>query len=227
MRFDILTIFPEMFGSYFSESIIKRAIEKKLLDIRVHDLRRWAEGKHRKVDDRPFGGGPGMVMAVAPFFRALKSLKAAGKSTRIVLMSAKGSKFNHKEAVRLSKYKRLILLCGRYEGVDQRVARHLADEEISVGDFVVTGGELPAMVLVDAVSRHVPGVLGKAESLEQESHAQEGITEYPQYTRPEIFAPKKGVKWAVPQILLSGDHKKIAEWRKSKSTDLNARRKRR
>ena len=216
MRFDILTIFPAMFESYFSESIIKRARERGLLDIRVHDLRQWSEDKHHKVDDRPFGGGPGMVMAVGPFFRALKKIKKAGK-TRVVLLSAKGKKFSHKEAVRLARYKQVILLCGRYEGVDERVASELADEELSIGDYVLTGGELPAMAVVDAVSRQVPGVLGKAESLVQESHSEEGVTEYPQYTRPEIFSPKKGVNWKVPKILLSGDHKKIAAWREQKS----------
>lgn len=219
MRFDILTLFPSMFDGYFSESIIKRARERGLLDIRVHDLRKWSLDKHRKVDDKPFGGGPGMVMMVAPFFSALRALKAGeGQSRRagelrVVLMSAKGKTFSHKDAVRLSKYKRLVLLCGRYEGVDERVAKHLADEELSIGGYVLTGGELPAMVVIDAVSRHVPGVLGKKESLSTESHAEEGVTEHPQYTRPEVFSPTKGKKWRVPDILLSGDHKKIAEWR--------------
>lgn len=218
MRFDILTIFPGVFDGYFGESIIKRAQAKKLIDIRVHDLRRWsADQKHHKVDDRPFGGGPGMVMAVGPFYRALKSLKAlTGRSTRVILMSAKGKRFMHKEAVRLAKYRRVVLLCGRYEGVDERVAKHLCDEEISIGDFVLTGGELPAMVIVDAVSRQVPGVLGKQESLAEESHSEEGVTEYPQYTRPEIFKPKRGTAWKVPEVLLTGDHKKIAAWRRSR-----------
>ncbi len=199
MRFDILTIFPRMFAGYFGESIIKRAAERGLLDIRVHDLRGWAEGRHRKVDDKPFGGGPGMVMAVGPFCRALKELgKKNPKKTRVILLSAKGRTFNHKQAVRLAKYDRLILLCGRYEGVDERVALNLADEELSIGDYVLTGGELPAMVVVDAVARQVPGVLGKTESLAQESHAEEGVTEYPQYTRPEGVSPGKGGNWKVP-----------------------------
>ncbi len=224
MRFDILTLFPSMFDGYFSESIIKRARERNLLDIRVHDLRTWsADEKHRKVDDKPFGGGPGMVMMVAPFFNALKALKAGERKsrrtgkTRVVLMSAKGKVFTHKDAVRLSKYKRLVLLCGRYEGVDERVAKHLADEELSIGGYVLTGGELPAMVVVDAVSRHVPGVLGKKESLATESHTEEGVTEHPQYSRPEVFSPAKGTAWRVPSILLSGDHKKVAEWRSKMS----------
>ncbi len=214
MRFDVLTIFPAMFDSYFGESIIKRARERGLLDIRVHDLRRWAEGRHRKVDDRPFGGGPGMVMAVGPFYRALKELKRGRAKTRVVLMSAKGRTFSHRDAVRLAKYGRLILLCGRYEGVDERVAAELADEEISIGNYVLTGGELPAMTVIDAVARQIPGVLGKAESLAEESHSAEGVNEYPQYTRPEVFAAGRKVKWKVPKVLLSGDHKKIAAWRR-------------
>ncbi len=217
MRFDILTIFPGMFESYFSESLIKRARERGILDIRAHDLRRWSADKHHKVDDKPYGGGPGMVMGVAPFYRALKELRALGdKKTRVVLLSAKGKPFSHKEAVRLAKYKRIVLLCGRYEGVDERVAAHLADEELSIGPYVLTGGELAAMAVIDAVSRHVPGVVGKKESLKDESHAEEGVTEYPQYTRPEIFSPKKGTAWRVPKILLSGDHEKIAAWRRDK-----------
>lgn len=216
MRFDILTIFPAMFESYFSESIIKRASERGLLDIRAHDLRQWSSDRHNKVDDKPYGGGPGMVMKVEPFFKALKELKP-GKKDRVILLSAKGKTFKHKDAVRLSKYKRVILLCGRYEGVDERVAANLVDEEISIGDYVLTGGELPAMVIIDAVSRHVPGVLGAKESLERESHAEEGVTEHPQYTRPDIFSPGRGKKWKVPKELLSGDHAKIAEWRKKRS----------
>ncbi|HSD12154.1 MAG TPA: tRNA (guanosine(37)-N1)-methyltransferase TrmD [Patescibacteria group bacterium] len=217
MRFDVLTIFPAMFEGYFTESIIKRARERGLLDVRIHDLRAWTTDKHHKVDDKPYGGGPGMVMKVEPFYRALKELKAIrAKKTRVVLMSAKGKRFSHKDAVRLSKYKRLVLLCGRYEGVDERVAQHLADEEISIGDFVLTGGELPAMTVIDAVSRHVPGVLGKAASLAEESHAEEGITEYPQYTRPETFSPAKNVSWKVPATLVSGDHAKVAAWRAAK-----------
>lgn len=220
MRFDVLTIFPAMFEGYFTESIIKRARERGLLDVRVHDLRDWSTDKHHKVDDKPYGGGPGMVMKVEPFYRALKSLKALatgkGRKTRVLLLSAKGKRFTHKDAVRLSKYGRLVLLCGRYEGVDERVAAHLADEEISIGDFVLTGGELPAMTVIDAVSRHVPGVLGDPASLAKESHAEEGVTEYPHYTRPDVFSPKKGVRWSVPDVLLSGDHAKVEEWRAGK-----------
>ena len=218
MRFDVLTIFPSMFDGYFKESIIKRAIERGVLSVGVHDLRDWAADKHHRVDDKPYGGGPGMVMKVEPFHRALKDLTAVGaKRTRVVLMSAKGKTFGHKDAVRLAKYDRLVLLCGRYEGVDERVAAHLADEELSIGGYVLTGGELPAMVVIDAVSRHVPGVLGKKASLAEESHSQEGVTEYPHYTRPEVYAPKKGAAWKVPKELLSGDHAKVAAWRKKKT----------
>ncbi len=229
MKIDFVSIFPGLFDAYFNESIMKRAAAKRLISIKAHDLRKWAAGKHRKVDDRPFGGGPGMVMMVEPFSKAIGSLlKTGGKRqmargnatvpratgheprARIILMAASGKTFTHKDAVRLSKYDRLIFLCPRYEGVDARV-ENLVDEKISIGNYVLTGGELPAMVVADAVCRHIPGVLGKAESLAEESHAVEGLTEYPQYTRPEIWNKKK-----VPAVLLSGDHQKIAEWRKSK-----------
>ena len=215
MRFDVLTIFPAMFESYFSESIIKRARERGLLDIRTHDLRDWAGNRHNRVDDKPYGGGPGMLMQIGPFYRALKALlPRQSKKTRVILLSAKGKRFVHEDAMRLAKYSRIVLLCGRYEGVDERVAEYLADEEISIGDFVLTGGELPAMTLIDSISRQVRGVLGKSESLDSESHSEEGLIEYPQYTRPEVFEPKKGVRWSVPEVLTGGDHAKIEAWRK-------------
>ena len=212
LRFDILTIFPGMFDCYLNESMIKRAKERKFLDIRVHDLRAWAVSKHRQVDDRVFGGGPGMLLKVEPIYRALKDISKGGKPY-VVLMSPRGTRFSHQVAERLSKKKRIVFVCGRYEGVDQRVTDHLVDEEISIGDYVLTGGEMPAMVVLDAVSRFVPGVVGKEASIIEESHSKEGYLEYPQYSRPEVFSPKKGTKWAVPKILLSGDHKKIAAWR--------------
>ena len=214
MKIDFISIFPEMFGAYFDESIMKRAAEKRLIKIKAHDLRKWASGKHHKVDDRPFGGGPGMVMMVEPFAKAVKALsrtkhgpRTMDHSTRIILMSASGKTFTHKDAVRLAKYKHLIFLCPRYEGVDARVGKFV-DEKISIGDYVLTGGELPAMVVADAVVRHIPGVLGKAESLTEESHTIPGVTEYPQYTRPEIYQKMK-----VPAVFLSGDHVKIEAWR--------------
>jgi tRNA (guanine37-N1)-methyltransferase len=215
MRFDILTIFPGMFDCYLDESMIKRARTRKLLDIRVHDLRNWAEGKHRQVDDRPFGGGPGMVLKVGPIYNALKELKAS--RAHVILLSPRGAKFTQRAAERLAKKKRIVFICGRYEGVDQRVSDHLVDEELSIGDYVLTGGELPAMTVLDAVGRLVPGVVGKEASLKEETHSAEGYVEYPHYTRPEVYEPKRGLRWRVPEVLLSGDHKKVEEWREKKS----------
>ena len=226
MRFDILSIFPGMFDCYLDESMIKRAKARNLLDIRLHDLRKWTTDRHHTVDDRPFGGGPGMVLKVEPIYRALKAIRALKEGTKaargkkdpyVVLMSPRGTRFTHRVAERLSKRKRIVFLCGRYEGIDQRVTDHLVDEEISIGDYVLTGGELPAMVVLDAVSRFVPGVVGKHASIVEESHAMPGYIEYPHYTRPERFVPKKGVSWNVPDVLLSGDHKTIETWRKKKS----------
>lgn len=208
MRFDILTIFPKILDSYFSESILKRAQKKKLLSIKVHNLRDFALDKHKKVDDTPYGGGPGMVFKADVVDRAVKKLKAKSSKLKIrtVLFSLRGKKFDSKTAKRLSKYDQLILICGRYEGVDERVAEYIADEEISIGDFVLSGGELAAGVLVDAVSRFVPGVLGKYESLEEIKGS------YKVYTKPEVVKIS-GKNRKVPKVLLSGDHKKIEEWR--------------
>jgi tRNA (guanine37-N1)-methyltransferase len=218
-RFDLITIFPEMCEPYLKGSILGRAAKKKLIDLRVHDLRTFSKDKHHRVDDTPYGGGPGMVMQVEPFERALKKIKVKSKKkkVRIILTSASGKKFTQKDAKRLSKYDQVIFLCGRYEGVDARVEKHLADESLSIGDYVLTGGELPALVMTDAIARMVPGVLGKSESLEVESHTVEGELEYPQYTKPEVYELKvngKKLKASVPKVLLSGDHKKIEEWRK-------------
>jgi tRNA (guanine37-N1)-methyltransferase len=221
LRFDILTIFPGMFSCYMDESMMKRASARKLIDVRVHDLRAWATSKHRQVDDRLFGGGPGMLLKVEPIYRGLKALRALksqkpkvkSQKPYVVLLSPRGTRFTQRVAERLVKHDRIVFLCGRYEGVDQRVTDHLVDEEISVGDYVLTGGELPAMTVLDAVSRLIPGVVGKEASIVEESHSSEGFIEHPQYTRPERFSPKKGVHWDVPDVLLSGDHKKIAEWR--------------
>lgn len=225
-RIDIVTIFPEMVEPYLNGSILGRAQKARRLDLRAHDLRQWTHDSHNTVDDRPFGGGPGMVMKVGPFHESLVTLgvrkkygtkTVAAKKARIILTSAKGKLFTQSDAKRLSKYDRLVFLCGRYEGVDERVAEHLADEELSVGPYVLTGGELAALVMSDAVARLRPGVLGKEESLAVESHDVEGVLEYPQYTRPEVYQPNKITAWTVPEILLSGDHKKIEEWRKGKS----------
>lgn len=226
MRFDIITIFPRIFDSYFSESILARAQAKNLIDINVHDLRDWAEGAHRQVDDRPFGGGPGMVLKVEPIFKAVNAITKSAKKesrkikkTRVVLLAAKGKTFVQADVKRLLKYDQVVFICGRYEGVDERVAKHIADEELSIGDYVLTGGELPAMIVIDSISRHIPGVIGKSESLTEESFTMYNkdatikYIEYPHYTRPEIFEPKKKTKWATPKVLLSGNHKKIHEWR--------------
>ncbi len=209
MRFDIITIFPKIFDSYLGESLVKRALAKKIIRIKVHNLRDFAEGKHKQVDDRPFGGGPGMVLQIPPIYKAVSSILRNSKSKtlnskrRIILFSTRGKKLDAKTARRLAKYDRLIFVCGRYEGVDERVAKHVADEEISVGDYVLSGGELPALITIEAVSRFIPGFLGKYESLEEKKGS------YPVYTRPEVF---RG--WRVPKILLSGDHKAIEKWRR-------------
>lgn len=210
MRFDIITIFPNIFDSYFNESILKRARKKRLIKIFVHNLRDFIKGARKQVDDSPYGGGPGMVLKAEPIYKVVEAMKRKAKSAkrkRVILFSTRGKKFNSQIARRLGKYDQLILICGRYEGVDERVAKHIADEEISIGDYVLSGGELPAMVLVEAVSRHIPGVLGKYESLEEIKGS------YPVYTKPAEIKLIKKKKWKVPNILLSGDHKKIEEWR--------------
>lgn len=216
-RFDILTIFPEVCEPYTAASILGRAQKNKLIEIRAHGLRQWSKSRHKHVDDRPFGGGPGMVMQVEPFDRALRKLKKQ-KKARVILTSASGKRFTQKDAKRLAAYDQILFLCGRYEGVDHRVEQHLADEAFSIGDYVLTGGELPALVMIDAIARIIPGVLGKEASLADESHTNEGVLEYPQYTRPEIYetATKgKKRKWKVPSVLLGGDHKKITAWREA------------
>ncbi len=211
MRIDIITIFPKMFEPVLSESIIKRAQNKGKVKIYVHDLRDYSYDKHRKVDDRPFGGGSGMVMRPEPIFRAVEALKrntqGSMRDRKIILLCPQGKRLQQKIAGRLAKYKHLILICGHYEGIDERVRQYLADEEISIGDYVLTGGELAAMVLTDALVRLIPGVLGDKNSLNFESF-KGNLLEYPQYTRPAYFRGKK-----VPALLLSGDHKKIEAWR--------------
>ncbi len=213
LTIDIITIFPKMFAPILSESIIKRAQEKKKVKIRVHDLRDYTTDKHRKVDDRPFGGGPGMVLTAQPIFDAVKKIKAR-KKAKVILMCPQGTKLTQKVARRLSKSKRLIIICGHYEGVDERVRQKIVDESISIGDYVLTGGELPAMVLMDCVIRLIPGVLGRRESLTTESF-ENNLLEYPQYTRPANF---RGMK--VPNVLLSGNHKDIERWRKGQAVAL-------
>ena len=211
LRFDIISIFPGMFESPFGDSIIQRAREEGLLDIRLHDLRDYSLNKHRKVDDNPFGGGVGMVMNVEPIARAIAAVKKEVPKTRTILLSPGGKPLNQEKAWELSRLTSLTLICGRYEGVDERVRLHYVDEEISIGDYVLTGGELPAMVLVETVSRLLPGVLGDPESVVEESF-HDDLLEYPQYTRPRDY---EGFK--VPEILVSGDPKKIHDWQKSEA----------
>jgi tRNA (guanine37-N1)-methyltransferase len=213
MNFYVLSVIPEVFDEYFNTSVLGKARKRKVVSIKTYNLRNWAADKHHKVDDSPYGGGPGMVMKVEPIYKAVQFLtkklkiKNQKRNTRIILFSTRGKLFTNRDAKRLSKYKDLILICGRYEGVDERVAKYIADEEISVGNFILSGGEIPAMIIVDAVSRFTPGVLGKNESLEEIKGS------FPTYTRPEVFGAGRK-KLAVPKILLSGDHKKIEEWRK-------------
>ena len=211
LRFDIVSIFPGMFESPFGDSIIQRAREEGLLDIRLHDLRDYSLNKHRKVDDNPFGGGVGMVMNVEPIARAIAAVKKEVPETRTILLSPGGKPLDQEKAWELSRLTSLTLVCGRYEGVDERVRLHYVDEEISIGDYVLTGGELPAMVLVETVSRLLPGVLGDPESVVEESF-HDDLLEYPQYTRPQDY---EGYK--VPEILVSGDPKKIHDWQKSEA----------
>ncbi|TSC96166.1 MAG: tRNA (guanine37-N1)-methyltransferase [Parcubacteria group bacterium Athens1014_10] len=230
MKFDILTIFPSAFDSYFNLSIIKRAQKKGLIVIKEYNIRDYTNDKHKKVDDKPYGGGPGMVMKIEPIYQALeavkkKEVKFAGRKNKqkIILLSPRGKTFNQKTAEKYSKLDRIIFICGHYEGVDERVKK-LIDEEISIGDYVLSGGELGAMVIIDAVTRLIPGVLGNQESLKEESFNQSKFKsknlkvtlEYPQYTRPEIFLFNKNLKHKVPKILLSGDHKKIQDWREGR-----------
>ncbi|MGB6838457.1 MAG: tRNA (guanosine(37)-N1)-methyltransferase TrmD [Dehalococcoidia bacterium] len=212
MRIDILTLFPEMFRGPFEASIVARAVEAGLVEIALHNIRDYARDKHQVVDDYPYGGGPGMVMKPEPIFEAVESVQAmAPEPGLVVLLTPQGRLLDHQVLQDLARLPRLILLCGRYEGVDERVREHLAQDEISIGDYVLSGGEIPAMVVVDAVVRRLPDALGSEVSLEEESHAQ-GLLEYPQYTRPAEF---RG--WSVPQVLLSGHHAEVARWRRRQS----------
>ncbi len=210
MQFDVLTLFPEMFSS-LNESIIGRAKKNKQININLVNIRDFSENKHNKVDDTPYGGGAGMVIMPDVVYRAYQSLN--NKDAKVIYMSPQGKTLDQKKVVELSKEEHLIILCGHYEGIDQRVLDKIVDEEISIGDYVLTGGELPAMILIDSVSRYVEGVLSK-DSIKEESFSN-GLLEYPQYTRPEVF---EGMK--VPEILLSGNHQRVDEWRKEQSLEL-------
>ena len=207
MQFDVLTLFPEMFEP-LNKSIIGRAKEKGLININLINIRDFSKNKHKKVDDTPYGGGAGMVMMPDVVYDAYKSLNS--KDAKVIYMSPQGQKLNQKKVVELSKEKHIILLCGHYEGIDQRVIDEIVDEEISIGDYVLTGGELPAMIVIDSVSRYIEGVL-KDDSTKEESFS-EGLLEYPQYTRPEVFNGKQ-----VPEVLLSGHHENIDKWRREQS----------
>ena len=216
MRIDILSLFPAMFAGPFGESITKRAIAKGILNIHIMNPRDFAEGKHKQMDDTPYGGGSGMVIKPEPMFKAVRFIKETTnyQKRRVLLMSPEGAVFNQAKAKELAEYDQLIFICGHYEGFDARITENLADEIISIGDFVLTGGELPAMMITDAVSRMLPEVLGSSESASTDSFYN-GLLEHPQYTKPRQF---EGMK--VPDVLVSGDHAKIAQWRREKSLEV-------
>jgi tRNA (guanine37-N1)-methyltransferase len=213
MRFDVLTLFPDIFQGYFTQSILKLALNAGLVEIHLWNIRDWAKGKRKCVDDRPFGGGPGMVIMPGPVFAAVEDVQTqASEPGLLVLLTPGGERLTQTVVQDLASHKRLLLLCGRYEGFDERIRLGLRPREISIGDFICNGGEVPAMVVIDAVIRYVPGVLGDETSVTQESHSVPGQLEYPQYTRPRVFRDM-----AVPEVLLSGDHQEIARWREEQS----------
>lgn len=214
MRFDVVTIFPGMFDSVFDDSIIGKACDKNLIEICLHDLRDFTQDKHKTTDDYPYGGGAGMVMKVAPVYRAVTSIKQKDPSATTILMTPQGKKLDHNLAVELSSGGPYIIVCGRYEGFDERIRELVCDMEISIGDFVMTGGEIPAMALIDAVGRLVPGVVGEKESTQHDSHS-DGLLEHPHYTRPPEFMGHK-----VPDILMGGHHANIEKWRHEKSIEV-------
>lgn len=215
MKVDILTLFPKMFDGPFSDSLMARAQVKKLASIRVHDLRSFGLGTRKTIDDRPYGGGVGMTMMVEPIYNALKKLKISrirskltGKKSVVILLTPRGKRFTQKMAQELSQEKHIILICGRYEGFDERVHEYLVDHEVSIGDYVMMGGELPAMVITETIVRLIPKVIAKEDATKFESFSDPHLLEAPQYTRPEKFK-----KWSVPPVLLTGDHKKITQWK--------------
>jgi tRNA (guanine37-N1)-methyltransferase len=212
MRFDVLTLFPDLFSGYLSQSILKLAIERGLVQVHLWNIRDWAAGKHNSVDDRPFGGGPGMVIMPGPVFDSVEAIQAKDVPGELLMLTPAGERLTQKLVEDLATRQRLVLLCGRYEGFDERIRLGLKPREISVGDFVCNGGEVPAMLVIDTVIRLIPGVLGDEASAADESHSEEGRLEYPQYTRPREF---RGM--AVPEVLLSGDHGAIAKWRREQS----------
>jgi tRNA (guanine37-N1)-methyltransferase len=219
MKFHVLTIFPEFFRGPFEHGVVQRAREAGLIEIQVHDLRRWTSDRHRTVDDRPFGGGEGMLLKAGPIFEAVEAIwPERGEGRKVILLSAQGQKFDQARAREYSGCQELLLICGRYEGVDERVAEHLADEEISVGDYVLSGGELAAAVVVDAVARLKEGVLGNQTSIVDESFGEPGLLDWPQYTRPAEF---RG--WKTPEVLLGGNHEEIRKWRRNAAREKTGR----
>jgi len=218
MRFEVFTLFPGLIEPYLAESILQRAREKGLLEVQVHDIRAWTADKHHVTDEPPYGGGGGMVMKPEPIFAAVEGVLGAPPACPVILLTPQGRVFNQRVAQELAAQPRLALLCGRYEGVDERVREHLVTDQISIGDFVLTGGELPALVLIDTLARLIPGVLGDPDGAADDSHAT-GLLEYPHYTRPASF---RG--WDVPEVLLSGNHAEIARWRREQSLERTLRR---
>ncbi|MFY9557024.1 MAG: tRNA (guanosine(37)-N1)-methyltransferase TrmD [Blastocatellia bacterium] len=218
MRFDIITIFPEIFSGVFDFGIIRRAVEAGLIEFGIHDLRDYTHDRHRQVDDRPFGGGAGMVMKPEPFFRAVEAITNDANDVDVVMLSPQGRLFNQALAAEYAQKPRLVLICGRYEGVDERVVEALITDEVSIGDYVLSGGEIPAMVVVDAVTRLLPGALGCEQSAELESFAR-GLLDYPHYTRPAEY---RGLK--APEVLLSGNHAQVERWRRRKAIEKTLRR---
>jgi tRNA (guanine37-N1)-methyltransferase len=212
MKFNILTIFPHILDSYTQESFIGSAQKKKLIDVKFHNLRDWTTDKHQTTDDKPFGGGKGMVMKIEPIYSAIQDIKKKSKGkTKVILFTPRGKKFNQKMASEFAELDNLIMICGRYEGIDERVAK-IADMSVSIGNYDLMGGELPAMIVTESVSRLIPGVLGKKDFLTERVKGK-GFIEYAQYTRPEVFVTKEGKSLKVPKALISGNHKKIQEWR--------------
>lgn len=211
MRFDIFTLLPEIFPPYLQASILQKGSEKGLLDFRIHNIREYTHDRHHTTDDTPYGGGGGMVMKPEPIFEAVETVLGETPLCPVILLTPQGRVFNQKIAFELAEHPQIAMICGRYEGFDERIREHLVTDEISIGDYVLTGGELPALLLIDSISRLLPGVLGDPDGAVDDSHAS-GLLEYPHYTRPPVF---RG--WSVPDILLSGDHKKIESWRRDQS----------
>ena len=219
MKFHLVTIFPEFFRGPFEHGVVQKARDAGLIEIHVHDLRTWTYDRHRTVDDRPFGGGEGMLLKPGPIFEAVEAIRPErSEGSKVILLSAQGKKFDQAKAREFAGLSELLLICGRYEGVDERVAEHLSDEEISIGDYVLSGGELAAAVVVDAVARLREGVLGNETSIVDESFGEEGLLDWPQYTRPAEF---RG--WKVPDVLIGGNHEEIRKWRRNAAREKTAR----